>query len=192
MSSVATFIELLFQLHSLRGRHVAAPSFEFMMKGVTLSSLPQPCESHTLELPVLSLSERFHCHFLQFPSYRRRITAAVYLSRDSFRLRARSHFDLLAGETAAPQSGIRGHPALFFCHTTSCDSGLDFLSTLLRSTEPCRVEHSCSSLCVHRHLNLPVLAFLAYGASRLALPHSFFVTVRSHGIHGFNPKIKAA
>ena len=39
--SVATLIEFLFRRHRFRGRHVAAPVFEFMVRGVTLSSLPQ-------------------------------------------------------------------------------------------------------------------------------------------------------
>jgi len=62
-------------------------------------------------IPFIFLEECFHCHFLQLPSYCRRVTSDLYLLRDSNRLRARSYF-LSAGKTAAPRSGFRGHPVL--------------------------------------------------------------------------------
>lgn len=46
----------------------------------------------TLERPDFPLWECVHCHFLQLLSYCRRATADHYLSRDSYRLRARSYF----------------------------------------------------------------------------------------------------
>ena len=84
MLSVATLLELLFRRYRFRGRHVAASSSEFTARGVTLSSSSSLRVNPTLsEHPELSLLERLHCHFLQFPSYRRRITFAFYLLRDS-------------------------------------------------------------------------------------------------------------
>jgi hypothetical protein len=57
-----------------------------------------------------------------------------YLSRDFHRLRARSYF-VSAGKTAALPSGFCSHPALFVRHNTTCDQGLNQLSTPLRSSE---------------------------------------------------------
>ncbi len=76
------------------------------------------------EHPVLSLSERLHCHFLQLPA----VPAVNYCRRLSLArlLQASGPFSLRpnADETTAPQFGFRGHPALFFRHTTSYDRGL--------------------------------------------------------------------
>jgi hypothetical protein len=72
------------------------------MSGVTLASLLKLCESHTLEHPVLSLSERFGCHFLQLSvvpavNYHRLLSLTRLLQASGpFSLR-------IAGETAASQ-----------------------------------------------------------------------------------------
>lgn len=53
--SVATLLELLFRRYRFRGRHVAASSFEFTARGVTLSSSSSLRVNPTLsELPELS------------------------------------------------------------------------------------------------------------------------------------------
>jgi len=61
----------------------------FAIRTATLSSVSQVANP---EFPFSTYQERFHCHFLQFPSYRHRFTGVFYLSRDSTRLRARSYF----------------------------------------------------------------------------------------------------
>jgi hypothetical protein len=83
--------ELPFLHHCFRARRVAAPKSTSRCD-VSISSVHRPRESHTLKLPFTSCPERFHCHFLQLPSYRQRFTVLFYLSRDSTRTRARSYF----------------------------------------------------------------------------------------------------
>jgi hypothetical protein len=83
------------QRHRLRGRHVTASKFEFTVRGVTLSSLPRTVGiPHSRNTPFSLCWSDLTVISYSFGSYRPRITSAFYLSRDSYRLRARSHFVL--------------------------------------------------------------------------------------------------
>jgi hypothetical protein len=78
------------------------------LKGTSSKFRILSCQS---QAPVIFPLERFHRHFLRFGSYQPPLTAAVYLSRDSIGLRARSYF--VASKTFALWSGFLSYPVLF-------------------------------------------------------------------------------
>jgi hypothetical protein len=178
--SVATLIRLPFRRRRFRVRHFAAPGSEFMVRVVTLSSLPQ-----TVGIPHSQASRSLSVGALLLPFPATSVVPAVNYYRLlslTRLLQASGPFSLrpkIAGETAAPLSGVCGHPVLFFHHTASCGRSLDFFRLHSSRLESCRKKHSHSTPSSRRHPRLGRFYRSRLTApSGLAQPHSSFVTVR--------------
>jgi len=154
----------------------------------------KPCESHTLEHPVLSPSERFGCHFLQLLV----VPAVNYycLLPLARLLRASGPFSLRPNSRVRPpRLGLVSETTLHFLFATPHRVAKAWTFFRLPSVLRRLAEWSTHAVPfrLHRHLRLGQFyrSWLT-ASSGLTQPHSSFVTVRWHGIHIFNSKIEAA